>query len=81
MRPHERNEYLRPYIATTILKEQMANLVQSNDGINIILKQSSKSIKKDKVSAFLYGLYFIKKEDESKRKHKRFSMADMMLFN
>lgn len=81
MKPHERNEYLRPYIATTILKEQMANLVQNNDGINIILKQSSRNIKKDKVSAFLYGLYFIKKEDESKRKRKKFSIGDYMFFS
>lgn len=81
MKPHERNEYLRPYIATTILKEQMANLVQSNDGINIILKQASRSIKKDKVSAFLYGLYYIKKEDERKRKRHKFSVADMMFMS
>lgn len=81
MKPHERNEYLRPYIATTILKEQMANLVQNNDGVNIILKQSSRGIKKDKVSAFLYGLYFIKKEDEGRRKKKKYQIADMMFFN
>lgn len=81
MKPHERNEYLRPYIATTILKEQMCNLVEETQGLNIILKQSSRGIKKDKFSAFLYGLYFIKKEDEKKRKHKKFSLADVMFFS
>jgi len=56
----QRNEYLRPFVLTTVLREQMLNLVESNEGINIILKQDSRSIKKDKFSAFVYGLYFIK---------------------
>lgn len=77
----QRNTYLYPYIETTILKEQLANLAQSNEGVNIILKQVSKNIRKDKVSAFIYGLYFIKQEEERRRKHKKFTMADMMFFN
>jgi len=56
----QRNEYLRPFVLTTILREQMLNLVEDNQGVNIILKQDSRSIKKDKFSAFIYGLYFIK---------------------
>ena len=58
----ERNEYLRPFILTSILKEQMLNLVEENEGINIILKQSNRSVKKDKFSAFIYGLYYIRYE-------------------
>ena len=38
----------------------MLNLVESNEGVNIILKQASRGIKKDKFSAFIYGLYYIK---------------------
>jgi len=38
----------------------MLNLVEDNQGTNIILKQDSRSIKKDKFSAFVYGLYYIK---------------------
>ena len=34
----ERNSYLRPFILTSILKEQMLNLVEENEGVNIILK-------------------------------------------
>lgn len=76
----ERNDYLLPYVQTTMLKNQLLNLVQENDGINIILKQSSKSIKKDKVSAFIYGLHYIKKcEDNKKRKRGR-SITDFMFF-
>lgn len=76
----ERNEYLRPFILTSILKEQMLNLVEENEGINIILKQSNRSIKKDKFSAFIYGLYYIRYEEElSKRKKKR-NISDFLFF-
>ena len=77
----QRNTYLYPYIETTILKEQLANLTQTNEGVNIILKQVSKNIRKDKVSAFIYGLYFIKQEEERRKKHKKWSIADLMFFN
>jgi len=56
----QRNDYLRPFVLTTILREQMLNLVEDNQGVNIILKQDSRGIKKDKFSAFVYGLYYIK---------------------
>jgi len=38
----------------------MLNLVEENEGVNIILKQSNRSVRKDKFSAFIYGLYYIK---------------------
>lgn len=81
MKIEERNEQLRPYILTSILREQMLNLVESNEGMNIILKQSSKSIKKDKFSAFVYGLYYIKQEEDKKKKKKTTSIADLMFFS
>jgi hypothetical protein len=56
-------------------------LVEENEGVNILLKQSNRSIKKDKFSAFVYGLYYIKKEEEKKRKRKRFNISDMMFFS
>ena len=43
-------------------------------------KKFWESIKKDKFSAFVYGLYYIKKEEERKRKKKKFNIADMMFF-
>lgn len=76
----KRAEYLKPFTLTTILREQMLNLVEENEGVNIILKQSSKSIKKDKFSAFEYGLYYIKQEEDKKRKHKRFNIGDMLFY-
>lgn len=76
----KRAEYLKPFTLTTILKEQMMNLVEDNEGTNIILKQSSRGIKKDKFSAFEYGLYYIKQEEDKNKKRKKRSIADMMFF-
>ena len=72
MSPEKRAEYLKPFTLTSILKEEMMNLREENEGINIILKQANKSVKKDKFSAFEYGLYYIKIEEESKKKKKKF---------
>jgi hypothetical protein len=58
----------------------MLNLVEQNDGINIILKQSTKAVKKDKFSAFEYGLYYIKQEEERKRKRRHSGIGQMMFF-
>lgn len=77
----KRAEYLKPFTLTTILREQMLNLVEENEGVNIILKQSSKSIKKDKFSAFEYGLYYIKQEEDRKRKKKKRNISDLMFFS
>ena len=81
MTPEQRNEYLIPYVLTSILKEELLNLREENEGINIILRQANKSIKKDKFSALCYGLYYIKQEEDSKRRHKRFKASDWKLFN
>ena len=80
MNMDERNEYLRPFILTSILKQQMLNLVQENEGVNIILKQSNRSIKKDKFSAFIYGLYYIRYEEELNKKRKKRNISDFLFF-
>lgn len=76
----KRAEYLKPFTLTTILREQMLNLVEENEGVNIILKQASKGIKKDKFSAFEYGLYYIKLDEDRKKKRKKRNIADMMFY-
>ena len=68
MDANKRADYLKPFTLTTILREQMLNLVEENEGVKNILKQSSKVIKKDKFSAFEYGLYYIKLEEDRNRK-------------
>jgi hypothetical protein len=77
MKPEERAEYLKPFTLTSILREEMMNLREENDGTNIILKRANKGIAKDKFSAFEYGLYYIKKEeDEKKRRKKKFNAKE-----
>ena len=76
----QRNEYLRPFVLTSILKEQIMNLVEENAGVNIILKQSNRGIKKDKFSAFVYGLYCIRDEEENSKKRRSRNISDFMFF-
>ena len=80
MKPEERAEYLKPFTLTSILKEEMMNLREENEGVNIILKQANKAVKKDKFSAFEYGLYYIKQEEESTKKRKKFNAAEWMFY-
>ena len=75
MTQEARSDYLRPFSLTTSLREEIMNLREENEGLNIILKQANKSIKKDKFSALEYGLYYIKKVEEDKKK-KKFRAAD-----
>ena len=80
MTPEERNEKLMPFQQTSILKDQMLNLVEENEGVNIILKKNNSKIKSDKFSAFEYGLLYIKREEDRSRKRKKHSIADLMFF-
>ena len=81
MKPEERAEYLKPFTLTSILKEEMMNLRENNEGVNIILDRANKGIKKDKFSAFEYGLYYIKHEEDSKKKRKKFNAKDWCFLN
>lgn len=81
MKPEERAEYLKPFTLTSILKEEMMNLREENEGVNIILKQANRGIRKDKFSAFEYGLYYIKQEEDSKKKKKKFNAKDWLFIN
>ena len=81
MKPEERAEYLKPFTLTSILKEEMLNLREENEGVNIILKPANRGIRKDKFSAFEYGLYYIKQEEDSKKKKKKFNVKDFMFLS
>lgn len=81
MPSNQKAEYLRPYVLTTILKEEMLNLTEDNEGVNIILKQINKGIRKDKFSGFIYGLYYIKQIEEKRRRRKGGRLASMMFFS
>lgn len=81
MKPEERAKYLKPFTLTSILKEEMMNLKEENEGVNIILKRANKGIRKDKFSAFEYGLYYIKQEEDNKKKKKRFNAKEWKFFS
>ena len=81
MTPEERTEYLRPFVLTSILKEELMNLREENEGINIILKQANRGIAKDKFSSLEYGMYYIKQEEDSAKKKKKFNVKDFMFMS
>ena len=81
MSQNARADYLLPFVQTSILKDQMLNLVHENDGAHIILKQSSKKIKKDKFSALIYGLYYCKLQEDSRHKKRKRDISKFMFFN
>jgi len=57
----------------------MANLEEKNDGINILLDRVNSKIKKDKVSATGYALWYIKIEiDDVAMRRKSISIDQMM---
>ena len=80
MKPEERAEYLKPFTLTSILKEEMMNLREENEGVNIILKQANKQVRKDKFSAFEYGLYYIKTIEEQRKKKKKFNAKEWQFY-
>ncbi len=77
----KRAEYLMPFVQTSILRDQMLNLIQENEGAHIILKQSSRKIKKDKFSALIYGLYYCKLQEDRTKKKKKRNIKDFMFYN
>ena len=81
MKPEQRAEYLKPFTLTSILKEEMMNLREETEGVNIILKQANRDIRKDKFSAFEYGLYYLKLEEDKKKKRKKFKASDWCFMN
>ena len=81
MTPEQRAEELKPFTLTSILKEEMMNLREETEGVNIILKQANRGIRKDKFSAFEYGLYYLKLEEDKKKKRKKFKASDWCFMN
>lgn len=81
MSVEQRNEKLRPYVLTSILKEQMMNLQDVSTTNNVLLKGSSKAIKKDKFSALEYALYYNKVFIEDKKRKRKIDLTKLMLKN
>lgn len=81
MTPDERNEKLLPFQLTDNLKSQMVNLIEDNEGVNIILKKNNRSISKDRFSSFEYAMYYIKQEEERRRKRGTRDISKLLFMN
>lgn len=79
----EKAKKLRPFVQTTILKTQLCNMVlsENNNGAIVNLKQASRSIPKDKVSALIYALSYVRDYEQNKGLRKNRNIADYMFFS
>lgn len=76
----QKDEYLMPFVSTSMLERELDNLVEDHEGIgakNIVLKPALKTVKHDRVSSLEYGLWYIKKVDEENKK-KSFKVSDFI---
>ena len=73
MSPVKQATRLIPYIQTTKLQDQLANLKAGLDtNSTIVLTRINSHTRKDLVSSFVYGLYYINLiEEEERRKARR----------
>lgn len=81
MTPEQRNDYLQPYALTDILREEMLNLREENEGVNIRLKQANKRIGHDKFSSLAYGIYYIREVEDNKNKKRRAKFSELMFMS
>jgi hypothetical protein len=81
MTSEQKAYYLMPFTYTSILKQEMMNLRQKTDGKYLKLEEVQKK-GKDKFSAFVYGLWYVKLiEDQMMRTKKERKMTDFIMYN
>ena len=80
MSPEKRDNYIRPYFLTSLLKEEIMNLRVETEGVNVRLKGASRAIGHDKFSSVEYGLWYLKNEEETKKRRK-FKASDWLFLN
>lgn len=84
MSPVKQANKLIPYAQTTKLQDQLSNLKANLDtSSTIVLSRINSHTRKDLVSAFVYGLYYINlvEEDEKRKKNRDFSKAQFNFLN
>ena len=79
MTEDEKANWIVPFTQTSLLKDQMVNLEEKHEGVNIILDRTNKNIRKDKVSAMGYGLWYIKVEIDDVAMRRQTMTWDQML--
>lgn len=73
-------QYLRPYIMTDFLQEEIMNLEYKQSGHRTEVKQVSKSIQKDRFSALEYGLFWVYLEEQRNKTLREEDIGDVDLF-
>lgn len=85
MSSSERAKFLKPYLLTSILKDEMMNLREDVNRDNRLsnFKRVNSKIGKDKYSAFSYGLYWIKLEEDKAfgRKKRKSKLIDAVMYS
>ena len=84
MNPVQQANKLIPYAQTTKLQDQLANLKANLDtNSTIVLTRINSHVRKDLVSSFVYGLYYINliEEDERKKSNRDWSKAQFNFLN
>lgn len=81
MTPAQRDEYLMPFTLTDILREELLNLREEEEGLNIRLKRANQRIGKDKFSSLAYGIYYIREIEDNKNRRRKGRFADMMFMS
>lgn len=79
MTEDDKANWIVPFTQTSLLKDQMINLEEKHEGVNIILDRTNKNIRKDKVSAMGYGLWYIKVEIDDVAMRRQTMTWDQML--
>lgn len=72
--------FLRPYLMTDFLQEEIMNLEYKQSGNNTQVKQVSKSIQKDRFSALKYGLFWIYLEEQKNKARQEENIGDIESF-
>lgn len=84
MNPVKQAEKLIPYAQTTKLQDQLSNLKANLDtNSTIVLQRINSHTRKDLVSAFVYGLYYINlvEEEDKKKRNRDWSKAQFNFLN
>ena len=74
------SDYLRPYIMTDFLQEEIMNLEYRQSGHRTDVKRISKSIQKDRFSALEYGLFYVNEMEKQNKVRQQENIGDISKF-
>jgi hypothetical protein len=74
------SDYLRPYIMTDFLQEEVMNLEYRQSGHRTDVKRISRSIQKDRFSALEYGLFYVNEIEKQNKVRQQEDLGDISKF-